>query len=239
MATETNASSDKVTVANTLALALRDASNLLQTDSESSSRDQPQHHNLKSVLESRLSQYYTSRNQEFTSSCLQSLRDAELLTACEALSVVEQIQKLLVIDNDAVVPAISTRDLSQIRTLLSLIFKWGTGPVLKQVTEAWPTKSSNSDGTAGPSSKIVDLSNLRGDYDLLSRLTLRILELIFPNGVYGKLTQSLITTTLLDRYLVDVLQPSFALGWLPKSQSTEDIPVVNEIRPLAMRLLSM
>ncbi|KAF9451696.1 hypothetical protein P691DRAFT_723445 [Macrolepiota fuliginosa MF-IS2] len=238
MSTETNAPLDKAAVSKDLAVALRDGSYLLQIDTESSKKTQQTHHDLKSILESRLSQYYTSRNQDWSSDSLGSLRDAELLTARESLSVVERIQQLLAIEDDAVVPTIGTRDLGQIRTLLSLVFKWGTDPLLSKVKEAWPSKTSSS--SAGPStSRIVDLSTLLDDYTLLSQLTLRILGLVFPNGVHGRLPQSFVTTTVLNRHLVDVLRPAFALGWLPKSMSTDQAPVVDAIRPLVMRLLSI
>ncbi|KAF5364260.1 hypothetical protein D9756_000652 [Leucocoprinus leucothites] len=224
---------DKATAAKELALALRDGLKLIQTDQETSK----QNHGLESVLKSRLSHYYSSRNEEWVDENVTTLQDAELLTAREALAVVERIQKLLGIEDDDVVPAIGTRDLSQIRTILSLVFKWGTEPILNRVKETWPTKSPIP--VAGSSSRIVDLSTVSRDYFLLSELTLRILGLLLPNGVHGKLPQSLITTTLLRQHLVDILRPSLALGWLPRSLSTENMPVVDSIRPLVMRLLSI
>jgi hypothetical protein len=229
--------SEKVTAAKELAIALRDGLNLIQTDSEPSSQNQQQHSDLKSILQSRLSRYYTSRNEEWSPEKLNSQRDAELLTAREALSVLERIQTLLAIEDDSIVPAIGTRDLSQIRTLLSLIFRWGTEPLFNQVKEAWPTKSPAS--VARSSSKIVDLSNLSDEYSLLSDITLRVLGFVLPNGVHGRLPSSHITTTLLSRYLIDILRPALGLGWLPKSLSTQRMPVVDSIRPLAMRILSM
>lgn len=238
MPTENNTPLDRATASSKLATALRDGANLLHTNSEPK-QNQQLHHDLKSVLESRLLHYYSSRNQDWSPDSLRSLRDAELLTAREALSVVERIQQLLAIEDDAVVPAIGTRDLSQIRTLLSLVFKWGTEPLLTRVKEAWPSKSSPSAAGSSSGSNIIDLSTLADDYTLLSQFTLRILGLIFPGGVHGKLPQSLVTTTVLNRHLVDVLQPAFALGWLPKALSTESMPVVDAIRPLVMRLLSM
>lgn len=240
MSTEVNAPIDKVTAREKLAAALQDASRLLQTGSGSSEGNQ-QPQQLKSVLESRLSHYYASRNQDWLQGPRETLQDVELLTALEASSTLERIQALLAIEDDAVVPAIGTRDLSQIRTLLSLMFKWGTEPLLNRVREAWfaePSTTRPSSGSQGSSSKIADLSDFTDEYRTLSRLTLRVFGLILPGGAKGKLPQSLITTTLLNRNIVDVLQPAFALGWLPRSMSTEDMPVMDALRPLVMRLLS-
>ncbi|KXN90255.1 hypothetical protein AN958_04046 [Leucoagaricus sp. SymC.cos] len=216
MSSKANETLDQTTAAQDLAIALNDGLNLIQTDLKANQ----QQNDLKSVLESRLSHYYFSRNQDWPSGSLKSLRDTELMTAREALYVIERIQELLSIEDDAIVPTIGTRDLGQIRTLLSLVFKWGPIPA------------------ASSSSKVVDLSTVVDDYSLLSEITLRILGLIFPSGVHGKLAQSLITTTLLNRHFVDILRPALSLGWLPKSLNTEGMPVVDSIRPLIMRLLS-
>jgi hypothetical protein len=227
---------DKVTAAKLFAHALKDASLLLPADS---SEGQQRHSDLKSVLESRLSQYYALQGKELPSPSLQPLQDVELLTACEALSVVERIQTLLAIEDDAVVPAVGTRDLTQIRMLLSLIFRWGTLPMLTQVTEAWTDGFPHGDNLGAPTQSAEVSNNIVKNHDLLSDFIQRIIGLILPNGVQGKIPRSLVTTALLSRHLVDVLQASLALGWLPKSLSTKELPTKNEIRPLIMRLLYM
>jgi len=224
---------DKAIAAKQLSSALHDGQILIRTDLESSK----QKHDLKSVLKSRLSQYYSSRGEEWPQENIGTVQDAELLTAREALNVVERIQNLLGIEDDAIAPVIGTRDLNQIRTIMSLVFKWGTQPLVNHIQEAWPTQISVS--PTSPSPRIVDFSDMSKEYSLLSQLTLRILGLLFPGGVHGKLPKSLITTTLLGQHLVDVLRPSLALGWLPKSLNTGSMPVVDAIRPLIMRLLSM
>jgi len=228
-----NESLDKAIAAKQLSSALHDGQNLIRIDPQFSQ----QKHDLKSILKSRLSQYYSSQGKEWLQENISIVQDVELLTAREALSIVERIQTLLGIEDDAIAPVIGTRDLSQIRTLMSLVFKWGTQPLLNHIQEAWPTQIPVP--PASPSSRIVDFSDMSKEYSLLSELTLRILGLLFPGGVHGKLPKSLITTTLLRQHLVDVLRPSLALGWLPKSLNTGIMPVVDAIRPLIMRLLSM
>lgn len=235
MSVETDTTLDKVTAADLFVHALHDASRLLPANS---SEGQQKHSDFKSALESRLSQYYSLHNKELPSASLQSLQDVELLTACEALSVVERIQALLAIEDDAVVPAVGARDLTQIRMLLSLIFRWGTLPIFAQVIVAWPSEPSRS-GNFGTPVQITEVSNAVKNYDLLSDLIHRMIKLIFPEGVHGRIPQSLVTTTLLSRHLVDLLQPSLALGWLPRSLSIKEMPTKDEIRPLIMRLLHM
>jgi hypothetical protein len=227
---------DKVTAANLFVHTLRDVSLLLPAKS---SEGQQRHSDFKSVLESRLSQYYTLQDKELPSTSLQSLQDVELLTACEALSVVERIQTLLLIEDNTVVPAVGARDLTQIHMLLSLIFRWGTLPMLTQVIERWTHGSPRGDNIGTPTQSTEVSNNIVKNHDLLSDFIHRIIGLILPQGVQGKISQSLVTTALLSRHLVDVLQASLALGWLPKSFSTKELPTKNEIRPLIMRLLYM
>jgi hypothetical protein len=90
---------------------------------------------------------------------------------------------------------------------------------------------------SGP--KIIDLTTTPEDYRQLSSFLVRILALLLPDGLHGRLPQTLITTTLLDRHLTDILKPCIALGWLPKSLSSEGTPTLDEIRPKIMRLFEM
>lgn len=233
MTTKDYISTNKATATKELEIALRDGYRLTQADSETRQTNK-QHQDLKFILESRLSRYYSSHSQKWIPESGTSIRDIQLLTAREALTVIERIQNILTIEDDAIVPVIGTRDLNQIRTLLSLVFKWGIEPLLDQVKEAWPAKSTDDSP-----SRILDISNISNDYPLLVQLIRRILGLILPAGEHGKVPQSLITTTLLGRHLVDVLHPALTVGWLPKSLSSETMPVVDSVRPLIMRLLSM
>jgi len=157
--------------------------------------------------------------------------------------VVEAIQRILDQDDGnskedtpGEVPLIGTRDISQLRTLLSIIFKWGTEPLLAHIQVVWPSRGDNH---AQSGSKILDVDNASQSYVKLTSMTRRLLSLLFPRGVHGTMPQTLITTTLLNRHTTDFLRPGIVLGWVPKALSTESFSAVDDLRPFIMRLMSM
>jgi len=201
--------------------------------------------NLRAVLLTRLAQYRALRGLPECDCDGFSLEQAQEETAQEALSVVEGVQRIL--DQDASdvspqskegepgeVPIIGTKDISQLRTLLSIVFKWGTEPLLAHVQVVWLEMGST---TAGP--KLLDVDNAPQSYAKLATMTRRLLSLLLPRGVHGTVPQTLITSTLLNRHITDLLRPGIALGWVPKALSTELIPVVDDLRPFIMRLVSL
>jgi hypothetical protein len=139
-------------------------------------------------------------------------------------------------DAPSEVPLIGTRDISQLRTLLSIVFKWGTEPLLAYIQVAWPA-ARNAHVPSG--SKILDVDDASQSYAKLTTITRRLLSLLFPRGVHGTIPQTLITSTLLNRHVTDLLRPGIALGWVPKALSTGPLSVVDDFRPLVMRLMSM
>jgi hypothetical protein len=200
--------------------------------------------NLRAVLLTRLAQYRAQRGLPECDFDDFSLEQAQEETAQEALSVVEGVQRIL--DQDASdvspqskegepgeVPLIGTRDISQLRTLLSIVFKWGTEPLLVHVQVVWPARGSAA------RSKLLDVDDAPQSYAKLTTMTRRLLSLLFPRGVHGTVPQTLIASTLLNRHITDLLRPGIALGWVPKALSTESFPVVDDLRPLIMRLMSM
>jgi len=62
---------------------------------------------------------------------------------------------------------------------------------------------------------------------------------LFPRGVHGTIPQTLITSTILNRHVTDILRPGIALGWVPKALSTESFLVADDLRPFIMRLMSI
>ncbi|KAK7470681.1 hypothetical protein VKT23_002103 [Stygiomarasmius scandens] len=197
--------------------------------------------NLKSALLARLDKYYACLNStESPVNESSSLENVQLQTATEALRVIETVQRL--VDSSSDVPQkaeeellLGTRDLSQLRTLLSVIFRWGTEPLLIHVISSWPSTSSTT--PVGP--RIIDLTSAPHDYQNLSDMLDRLLALVFPSGLQGRMSATLITETLLRRHVPDLLKPSIALGWLPKSLATESIAPVDHIRPLTVRFLAI
>ncbi|KAG1892493.1 hypothetical protein F4604DRAFT_1699742 [Suillus subluteus] len=184
---------------------------------------------LKNVLVRRLTQYH----QAFGSSApfLDTAEDAQLETAQCALHIIERVQSLLDLpdlghEGDLKsAPTIGTRDLSTLRTLMSLIFRWGTETLYTRLTPSLSSKQIP--GTP----KIIDLTNTPADHATLSDLLLRLMGLLFPHGPKSTPPQTLISSTLLSRHAVDLLRPSMALGWLPSEP-------VEPLRPLVLRFLA-
>ncbi|KAI3607538.1 hypothetical protein WG66_005156 [Moniliophthora roreri] len=160
---------------------------------------------------------------------------AELQTAEQSLNIIEKVHKIIDSnDSPESAPLLGVRDLGRLRTLLSIIVRWGLEPLLDRVISAWPERPNRA-----TSDSIIDLTSTPEDYSRLSSFVLRLHALIFPSGLQGKPSQSLITETILQRHSKDILAPSIALGWLPKSMSSESMFPLDSVRPLTMRLLLM
>lgn len=212
-----------------LAATLRAGSFLI----DSTSTPQTQ---LKSTLLQRLQNYYNCLGTSSTIDDSASLETVQLRTADEALSVIEKVQQLLNADTvGTAAPLLGTRDLNQLRTLLSITFRWGTDPLLSHIISSWPSTSSSPIAGA----KIIDLTSTPDDYRHLTDLLSRQLSLIFPKGIHGNTSNTLITETILQRHIPEILKSSISLGWLPKSLATDTMPPLDEARPLIMRLMAM
>ena len=199
---------------------------------------------LQSVLSARLSKYYTERGVPEVEYDKTDLSVIQLQTAKEALFVVRQVHDALTLAEadqsekgtvQTEIPALGTRDVSHIRTLISIVFKWGTDVLLDRVAPNWTTPTSTK--AQGPAS-IVDLTRGPEDYKELCDLTYQLLSIVLPSGHRGQLSESFVANILLTRHLSDVLKPCITLGWLPKALSKPSTPVQDDIRPLTMRLLS-
>jgi len=200
--------------------------------------------NLNSVLSERLSKYYAERGVPEVNYDKTDLSAVQLQTAKEALFVVRQVHDALVLAElnrpgeapmQVEVPAFGTRDVSHLRTLISIVFKWGTDALIDRVVPNWTTSSlTKSQGSAS----IVDLTRGPEDYRTLCDLTYQLLSVVLPSGHRGQLSQSFVANLLLTRHLGDILKPCITLGWLPKALSTPSIPVKDDIRPPTLLLLS-
>jgi hypothetical protein len=200
---------------------------------------------LKAVLISRLTQFYSELGRPGIDIPHESLEELQMQTAKEALFVVDKIQQVLhasLEERDDEIEAsggealtVGARDLSHIRTLLSVAFKWGIDPLLNRVVSNWPSKpSSRQQGQ----STIIDLTRSPEDFNDLCTLTRQLLFLVLPAGYQGPLSQTFIANSLLSRHDTDLLKPCITLGWLPKALSSESMPTQDDLRPFVMRLLS-
>ncbi|KAI0939316.1 hypothetical protein AcV5_000773 [Taiwanofungus camphoratus] len=216
--------------------------------------------NLKEVLQYRLTQYRAFLGLQGIPRHLDSsLEDVQLETASEALHTIERLQEVwtskLTLPSHATSSRdqtvsrsrtesnpssngdfIGARDLAHIRTLISIIFKWAVEPLLSRVGSAIPTKST---AKRHGGAKIIDLTGVPSDYETLSLFLTRLMCLILPGGSQGPLSQTVITVTLLNRHLTDLLRPCIVLGWLPKSMATDSVHTLDDLRPLVVHLLSI
>ncbi|KIK95639.1 hypothetical protein PAXRUDRAFT_826796 [Paxillus rubicundulus Ve08.2h10] len=207
-------------------------------------------HDLKSLLSSRIDKFYAALGKDRPSVVpLDTIEDLQLMTSQCALEVVHCVHHLLDADtyspekmskDDAKSqqgasehsPVIGTRDLRKLRTLLTMVFRWGVNPLLARVMLAWPARPSSHAVTT-----IIDLTSTPADYRTLSSFLTCFMSIFFPRGVQSSLAQTLVTTTMLNRHMTELLKASMALGWLPNSLSSEDTPTVDSLRYSTLRLL--
>ncbi|KAF7790090.1 hypothetical protein EIP86_001040 [Pleurotus ostreatoroseus] len=204
---------------------------------------------LRRVLTSRLSLYYEALGSEYESAPDETLEAIQLRTAQEALSVVENAQSLLAGHGSAQGSSgsepspqtqqemIGSRDLAQVRTLLSIVFNWAVQPLLAHVIAAIPTVSPGA--RRRTEVNIIDLTTVPDDYKTLSGLIFRLIGIVLPQGLKGPPNLTLITNVFLDRHLTDLLKPCMVLGWLPKSAASESVAPIDELRPLVVHIINM
>jgi hypothetical protein len=196
---------------------------------------------MRDILISRLVKYDAACGRDVRDFAGASLESVQATTAEEAMNVVHQAQQLLPKEStvaqtsEATAPgsAIGARELVTLRTLLSIVFKWGVEPRYKRLLDSWPGKSTQPRATG-----IIDLTGAPENFVVLRSFLNRLLALVYPNGVMGAMEDTVITVTLTDQHMADLLRPCLALGWLPKSMVSASMPVADEIRPMVMRMLT-
>lgn len=186
---------------------------------------------LKGILFTRLSRYYSLKCANFPDELQPeqlSLEDLQRLTAKEALNSVLGIQGILEQNSSGACDgaALGARDLAQLRILLSIVFKWGTEPLLTSCL-------LNQSPEAATGRKTVDYGPISSQYESLVEFAVSLMGILFPNGSGGSLANTHISAILINRHLVDLLRVCFALGWIPKSWA------VGSLRPVTLRLVSM
>ncbi|KDR83776.1 hypothetical protein GALMADRAFT_236141 [Galerina marginata CBS 339.88] len=223
-----------------LAAALADGNVLLGTSSSSHTTN-----SMQTLLKNRLLAYYDRLSRIRSTdgvADVSTIEDLHLLTARESVSVLERVQRILSTEeherhpgneaNPTQAPSIGTRDLAQLRTLLSLAFKWGSQLLFTRISRPWLSLTVNR-GVP----KIIDLTPDSNDYHLLTNMLRSLFSLVFPEGPEGPISQTLITTSVLARHVPDLLLPAIALGWLPEAFSSGSIIALPEARPLVTRIL--
>jgi hypothetical protein len=180
------------------------------------------HHDLSSALKTRLEQYCTKKGIPLYLPNPCSLDDLQIATAKCALDSVEQAHKIY--DEGLDSGTVGTRDLSQLRTLLSIAFRWG----LELPLSRWISSSGKS---------TPDTSHPTRDYNSAMSTVSHVVAMHFPSSAEGGLSQSPIISTILDRHLAQLLRGCIILGW--DSESSEvNSQVVADVRKFIDRILA-
>ncbi|KAI1789539.1 hypothetical protein LXA43DRAFT_1075305 [Ganoderma leucocontextum] len=207
---------------------------------------------LKSILSRRIADYHAFCGDIVPLSDT-SLESVQLDTAIAALVMLEPLHERLKDPDQSVQVSpqgsgspeekspktnptlIGSRDMALIRTLISIVFKWAVEPLLQRVVAAIPSTSASN---VARGARIIDLTGLPQQYSLLVSLTSRLLALPLSGGSTLPLSKSVVTATLLNHHLSELLLPCIVIGWLPKSLSSDSMPTGDVLRPQVMYLLS-
>ncbi|KAF8490277.1 hypothetical protein JB92DRAFT_3010158 [Gautieria morchelliformis] len=193
---------------------------------------------IATVLKSRLARTHEILQQDgFDKFSEVNLEVLQYITAKESLRLVEMLQSSLDPDDYALSspgsssPLLGTRDLSYVRTLFSVIFRWGVAPLLTEFELIRPGRQAPETGEP----HIIDLTERELDHEDLPLVMLRLLKLPFgPTD----LRQTWITS-ILSQHAVDVLTPCLVVGWAPKPMSDSFARHAKEVRSLTIRFINV
>jgi hypothetical protein len=181
---------------------------------------QKSHTDLRNVLTSRLVDYHALLNQEYVQ-VDQSLDGVKLDTALRALDVAERLHSLLIARQlcDASAcdePLLGVRDLQRIRSMLSVILRWGVDALLTTERRSEPSKDNDN-----PSNSLIAHSHL---LSIASRLTA-----LLVSDVDGRMEASptIVASTLLEYHTCDLLKLYLVLGWPPDLSASESTPTAD------------
>ncbi|KDQ15352.1 hypothetical protein BOTBODRAFT_624950 [Botryobasidium botryosum FD-172 SS1] len=151
-------------------------------------------------------------------------------------------------------PDIGTRDLAQIRTLLSILFRWGVERHLAHLYFYWSSAATQPAGGAPrPSNPRIVEAPGKTPEGALSRLidfVSRILALIFtrrleladPSSSHASdVRQTHVTKVLLTRHATPILQACIFLGWASSDTEIADTSLINQdtYKRSALRILTL
>ncbi|KIJ57123.1 hypothetical protein M422DRAFT_238692 [Sphaerobolus stellatus SS14] len=211
--------------------------------SESKTQSSP---NVATVLKTRLERVHEVLGTPVEDLGGADLKTIQFVTAEESLGLVEAIQDVLDPESSesAEVPSepssnpplLGTRDLSYVRTLLSVVFKWALDPLVSELELTRPGIQTTR-VTGQP--RIIDLTERSIDYTKLPSVLLRVLRLVFGSEQPPRIRQSWITSSLLSRHAVDVLMPCLIVGWPQKPLLEDWAESAKEIKALSIRFINI
>lgn len=199
---------------------------------------------IQDVLSERLDQARRTLDVSVSSKSTDNV-SLERGTALFSLNVLEQVQYIL--DNDqgrshchyccssgrfidplsSLGRLIGTRDLAQLRTLLSIVFKWLIEPEYDAICANVPLGGAEH-VNIGASVHSVLLSGVARFWSFVFRPQPDVSSLPSPSTSMQAAARSHITQTLLSRHLADLLRPSLLLLSISPAA-----PVINEVDSIA------
>lgn len=211
----------------------------------SGSEPKTQSLDLATILASRLARAHEllQKDQDDNISG-RSLQAVQYMTARESLHLLEKMQSVLDHDDNppsgsgSSPPLLGTRDLSYIRTLLSVIFKWGVIPLMLELELNLPGHQAHGSPISGEP-RIIDLTERLLDFEDLPVITLRILRLLFGPT---KVRQTWITTSILSQHAADLLAPCLVVGWAPRQVYDVSVSISQyskDVMSFAIRFLNV
>jgi hypothetical protein len=122
--------------------------------------------------------------------------------------------------------------------MLSIVFKWGSDPLLESVLAATPGGGGQSAIPSG--AQIIDLTSSTDDFVQVSRIASRVLAIALdlPKDGGAEGTSTFIVSTLLNRHATDVLKPAVCLAWMPDRLKNNFPKTGLDLRQRALNLLS-
>ncbi|KAL5487549.1 hypothetical protein ACEPAI_5657 [Sanghuangporus weigelae] len=222
-----------------LAIALRAGSVISGSNSSENKAANP--NGLADILHSRLEQFDTIIDDMSRTRSL-DLQSLQLDTAYASLYVLERVHSLLVEheaqhSKDSAVPLpIGSKDMTQIRTHISVVFNWGTELLTSRILPSLPDKPMRVP-VIPPGAQIIDLTATHENYTLLFNITSRLMSIILPEGPQSPSSTTFVAMTIWSRGFTDLLKACIFLAWLP-SDVRGDVSPVLDIKPYISSLLN-
>ncbi|KAL5527881.1 hypothetical protein ACEPAG_6682 [Sanghuangporus baumii] len=212
-----------------LAIALKSGSVISGSNSSENKAANP--NGLADILRSRLEQFDTIIDDISRTRSL-DLQSLQLDTAYASLYVLERVHSLLVEheaqhSKDSAVPLpIGSKDMSQIRTHISVVFNWGTELLTSRILPSLPDKPMRVPAIP-PGAQIIDLTATHENYTLLFNITSRLLGIILPEGPQSPSSTTFVATTIWSRGFTDLLKTCIFLAWLPSDVRGDVSPILD------------
>ncbi|KAG8918949.1 hypothetical protein FRC01_001559, partial [Tulasnella sp. 417] len=162
-----------------------------------------------------------------TQDYIQGLTTAQVeeMTGDASLWVIDQVNQMSLADKVDDPPSIGLRDLSTLKTLVAIAFRWAINTRLDRVLRHWSHLSSDTAGTSPSGLVEVDpLTDIKNVYDSLSGKTQRLLLPLLNSQQTSPPTENRpIAFLIIPQHVTPLLKACIALGWGPDKSESMDM----------------